>query len=136
MSLQSVLDMMLGGMPMEDAIAHYRLHAADGTQVDPDESSCSMETPPGPDEVPSTMLADHWAVMDPLDFTGFTLGRPHDDLAQGLIVMNLTEWRWIRRHLGAQPPPPVLVWLPPPGDNRPEWSGLREARNLTLRFPH
>jgi hypothetical protein len=137
MSLQEILDLVISGMTMEEAVAHYRLHAADGTQVfESDVSSCSFESPPEADEVPPTMLSDCWARIDPLDFTPFTLGRPSEELENGLIVLNLVEWRWIRRHLGSQPPPPVLVWLPPPGDNRPEWSGLREARSLTVRFPH
>jgi hypothetical protein len=137
--MEAVLEMMLSGIPMEEALAHLRMEAdasRAGDEVDSPVSSCSFASVPSPTDVSSYMVADFIARIDPLDFEGFTLGRTDDELANGLIFMNLVEWRWVRRHLGSQPPPPVLVWLPPPGDNRPEWSGLREARDLTVRFPH
>jgi hypothetical protein len=137
MSLEAILELVVDGVPPEEAIARC----------------CPLESDPGPDNfafaapdryVSSSessaslgveMICDCWARVDPLCFEGFTLGRPYEELRGGLIFLNLWEWRWLRRSMGSNPPPPVLVWMPPIGDERPEWSGLRDVAYATQRFP-
>jgi hypothetical protein len=92
-------------------------------------SSCSREAL-------TTMVADNLAIIDPEDFSGFVLGRPVEQLSTGLILLNLSEFHWVRRHdRRHQPPPPVLVWLPGPTPISPMEAALFDIRPLTMRFP-
>jgi hypothetical protein len=83
------------------------------------------------------MISDHLGLIDPADFPGFALGRATDELLSGMLILNLSEFGWIRRHgRRGQPPPPVLVWLPGPAPISPTEATLFDLRPLTLRFPH
>jgi hypothetical protein len=81
------------------------------------------------------MLADGLGVLEPRQFEGFTLGKTLEYLSRGLIVLHLPEWRWIRRSLGDQPPPPVLVWLPDDGPLPEVQACLGELRAYATRYP-
>jgi hypothetical protein len=69
-------------------------------------------------------------------YGGTNLGRSADELQTGLIIMNLPEYLWIRRHSSrGQPPPPILIWLLGSGPVTPAEQTLQEMRPLTIPFP-
>jgi hypothetical protein len=110
--------------------------AGDSVSLDPilelDSSSCSTQSR----DSFTAMVAENLGVIDPLDFSGFALGRTSGEMHSDLVILNLAEYGWIRRHdRRGQPPPPILVWLPGPSPISPQEAALFELRPLTLRQP-